>query len=152
VREIDAVVILDRTVDMLTPFVTQLSYQGIIDEFLDIEINRIVIDKTIPFPQGGGGPENKPKMNFYLTDPVFETIKDLGISSVGRSLREKLIEYQQLIQNRDMNSNNMKLLQELSNEIRKKKYVEPHVNIASHLHSFVTNKSFTNLVALEQVT
>lgn len=136
---------------MLTPFLTQLSYQGIIDEFLDIEINKIVIDRSIPFPTGNDGPSEKQLKPFYLADPVFETIKDLSISSVGKSLREKLIEYQQLIQNRDLNTSNLKVLQEISKEIQKKKFVEPHVNIASYLYSFVTNKNFTNLVTLEQV-
>lgn len=70
---------MDRTVDMLTPFVTQLSYQGLIDEFLDIEINKISIDKSIPFPTDDQGQPNPPgeKINFYLTDPIFSSIKDL---------------------------------------------------------------------------
>lgn len=150
-REIDAVIILDRTVDMLTPFLTQMSYQGIIDEFLDIEINKIMIDRSIIFPTGNDGPNERQIKPFYLADPVFETIKDLNISSVGKSLREKLMEYQNLIKSRDLNSNNLKVLQEISKEIQKKKFVEPHVHLSSHLYSLFSNKSCTNLVAIEQV-
>ena len=151
VREIDAVILLDRTVDLLTPFVTQLSYHGIIDEFLDIETNRIVIDKTIPFPKGDDGPTESGLMSFYITDQVFEQIKDLNMNSIGKHLKEKLIEYQNLIQNRDANSKDLKMIQKLSNELKKRRMVEPHVNIASHLHSFMNAKSFSNLLRMEQV-
>jgi hypothetical protein len=153
VREIDSVIIMDRTVDLLTPFVTQLSYQGVLDEIMDIEINKIVIDKAIPNPKGEDGaptPANV-KMNFYLTDNVFESIKDLDMGMIGIKLREKLLEYKNLIENRDSNSKDLKMLQKLTNEVKKKRYVEPHVNIASHLKTIISGKSFSNLVGLEQV-
>ena len=90
VREVDAVIIMDRSVDLLTPFVTQLTYQGIIDENIGIEINKVIIDKKIPFPKDEDGPQDgNANMNLYLTDPIFDAIKDLRIAEAGKLLREK---------------------------------------------------------------
>ncbi len=36
-EEIDSLIILDRSVDMVTPMLTQLTYEGLIDEFIGIE-------------------------------------------------------------------------------------------------------------------
>jgi hypothetical protein len=152
VREIDSVIVMDRGVDLLTPFVTQLTYHGLIDEILDIEVNKISIDKNIPFPKGDeAGGNQDGKLNFYLTDPVFESLKDLGMNVIGKQLKEKLIEYEKLIQTRDGNMKDMKMLQKFNVEIKKKRTVEPHVNIAAHLHSQMNNKSFNNLLRLEHV-
>ena len=151
VREIDSIIIMDRTVDLLTPFVTQLSYQGVLDEVMNIEINKIVIDKSIPNPKSEDGAPQDAKMNFYLTDNVFEGIKDLDMGMIGVKLREKLLEYKNLIETRDASNKDLKVLQKLTNEVKKKRYVEPHVNIASHLKTIISNKNFSNLLALEQV-
>lgn len=35
--QIDSVLLLDRSVDLLTPLFTQLTYEGLIDEFYDIQ-------------------------------------------------------------------------------------------------------------------
>ena len=144
----DAVIIMDRSVDILTPFVTQMTYQGIIDESMGIEINRIVIDKQIPLPKEDDRPKDgNQTMNLYLTDPIFEAIKDLRIGDAGKLLREKLTEYQELINSRDGNSTDLKFQLQLSNEIKKKRFVEPHVNIASHLRQNIQNR----LLTIEQV-
>ena len=37
VPQIDTIIILDRKVDLITPFLTQLTYEGLIDEFFDIK-------------------------------------------------------------------------------------------------------------------
>lgn len=34
--ELDQIILIDRTVDMITPFCQQLTYEGLIDEFLHI--------------------------------------------------------------------------------------------------------------------
>lgn len=147
-REVDAVIIMDRSVDLLTPFVTQLTYQGIIDENIGIEINKVIIDKKIPFPKDEDGPQDgNANMNLYLTDPIFDAIKDLRIAEAGKLLREKLFEYQDLIKNRDANANDLKYQLQLSNEIKKKRFVEPHINIATYLRQNIQTK----LVKIEQV-
>jgi vacuolar protein sorting-associated protein 33A len=35
--QIDSLVIIDRSVDMVTPFCTQLTYEGLIDEYIGIK-------------------------------------------------------------------------------------------------------------------
>jgi vacuolar protein sorting-associated protein 33A len=35
--EIQKVLLIDRSVDLITPFMTQLTYEGLVDEFFQIE-------------------------------------------------------------------------------------------------------------------
>lgn len=104
-QEIDACIMLDREVDMLTPMCTQMTYHGLLDEILTIECNAAQVDKEV-INMGEGSKEGK--MNFYFSDFVFESIKDKNMSVLGKYLQSKLIEYQKLIQNRD-NFNDLKM-------------------------------------------
>jgi hypothetical protein len=36
-QAIDSLIILDRHVDMITPFLTQLTYEGLVDELIGIK-------------------------------------------------------------------------------------------------------------------
>lgn len=38
--QIDNLILLDRTVDLLTPFLSQLTYEGFIDEIFHIKLSK----------------------------------------------------------------------------------------------------------------
>jgi hypothetical protein len=45
--EIDTLVILDRAVDLVTPLLTPLTYEGVIDEFIGIHNGAIKVDPSL---------------------------------------------------------------------------------------------------------
>lgn len=49
---IDSLIIIDRDVDLATPLLTQLTYEGLIDEFVGIKHNKAEVDSSI-LGQGG---------------------------------------------------------------------------------------------------
>lgn len=50
--EIESLLIFDRSVDLLTPMLTQLVYEGLIDEFFNINGNIVSLDKKILGKEG----------------------------------------------------------------------------------------------------
>jgi hypothetical protein len=45
--EIDTLVILDRAVDLVTPLLTPLTYEGVIDEFIGVHNGAIKVDPAL---------------------------------------------------------------------------------------------------------
>jgi len=124
----DSLIILDRRVDMITPLLTQLTYEGLIDELVGIKncerpsrsSSKITIDHisayvelpqsvlappTGPGAQPTAGPSTSPpapgpaaglinrdkkkKHNLSAsTDPLFEELRDLNFSAVGKRLNK----------------------------------------------------------------
>lgn len=46
VRPIQTVVLFDRSVDVITPFCSQMCYEGLLDEYFNIEAGRMKIPKA----------------------------------------------------------------------------------------------------------
>ena len=52
--EIDQIILIDRGVDMVTPFCHQLTYEGLIDEFLHIRHGTITLATDVKSLKGQG--------------------------------------------------------------------------------------------------
>ncbi|KIY46295.1 Sec1-like protein [Fistulina hepatica ATCC 64428] len=110
---IDSLIILDRRVDMITPLLTQLTYEGLIDELIGIKNSHVELPVTLASPPQnnttqpvGGQPvagpssappppaatlrkENKKKhLLTATTDPLYAEIRDLNFSVIGKRLNQ----------------------------------------------------------------
>ena len=76
--QIDALVILDRAVDLISPLATQLTYEGLVDEMFGITCATV----TIPEPE---------KKTFSLTsqEELFQELRGLNFNAVGPTLSRK---------------------------------------------------------------
>jgi hypothetical protein len=106
-RDIDTLVVIDREVDLISPLVTPLTYEGLIDEIIGIENGRIKIDSTLlgedkddpsanapsskKAPTTTAVPGEKVPVSLNNTDPVFAEIRDLSIEKLGSFLQDKAI-------------------------------------------------------------
>ncbi|KAL1677686.1 Sec1-like protein [Schizophyllum commune] len=104
--KIDGMIVLDRRVDMITPLLTQLTYEGLIDEVMGIKNSHVELPASLVSPpppsgQPAAGPstapppptatlkkENKKKYLLSSADPLFSELRDLNFSSVGRKLNK----------------------------------------------------------------
>ncbi|KAF7302551.1 hypothetical protein HMN09_00889600 [Mycena chlorophos] len=101
--KIDSLVILDRRVDMVTPLLTQLTYEGLVDELIGIKNSHVELPVSLltPPPPPGSAPaastsapqpglkkvEAKKKHHLTTaTDPLLGELRDLNFSSVGKRL------------------------------------------------------------------
>ncbi|KJA28481.1 hypothetical protein HYPSUDRAFT_62119 [Hypholoma sublateritium FD-334 SS-4] len=109
--KIDSLIILDRRVDMITPFLTQLTYEGLVDELVGIKNSHVELPVSLLTPPTAG-PSNpssssspvagtstvpvvpvkkETKKKHHLTtttDPLFAELRDLNFSSVGKKLNK----------------------------------------------------------------
>ncbi|KAF9451398.1 ATP binding protein [Macrolepiota fuliginosa MF-IS2] len=105
---IDSLIVFDRRVDMITPFLTQLTYEGLVDELIGIRNSHVELPVSLLTPasaqttpntastsqQPSAAPiivkkESKKKHHLTtLTDPLFAELRDLNFSAVGRRLNK----------------------------------------------------------------
>ncbi|KAJ3559761.1 hypothetical protein NM688_g132 [Phlebia brevispora] len=108
-EKFDSLIILDRRVDMITPLLTQLTYEGLIDELIGIKNSHVelpvslISPPAIPNPSAAGGAststapppatsltkEKKKKHHLTsATDPLLAELQDLNFSAVGKKLNQ----------------------------------------------------------------
>ncbi|KAL0951737.1 hypothetical protein HGRIS_008409 [Hohenbuehelia grisea] len=106
--QIDSLILLDRRVDMVTPLLTQLTYEGLTDELLGIKNSHVELPASLVNPPAqsetsNAAPSTSPststapvsslrkesKKKYHLstsTDPLYAELRDLNFSAVGRKL------------------------------------------------------------------
>ncbi len=106
---IESLIIIDRGVDFLTPLLTQLTYEGLVDELFGIQQNQAEVDASIvgsaPGPsstqssvattassQGPPPPRSahgqKRKIQLDSSDKLFDQIRDTNFATVGSQLNK----------------------------------------------------------------
>lgn len=94
-EHIDSLIIIDRATDWVTPMCTQLTYEGLLDEFIGInhgmssdEIKltpaHIEVDPTLLDPNAAGS--KKRKHHLSSEDSLFSDLRDLNFAVVGSRL------------------------------------------------------------------
>ncbi|KAI0073963.1 Sec1-like protein [Panus rudis PR-1116 ss-1] len=108
-EKFDALIVLDRRVDMITPLLTQLTYEGLIDEMFGIKNSHVEVPASLLAPPNPLGQSNagasssananapasaltkEKKKKHHLTtatDPLFGELRDLNFSAVGKKLNQ----------------------------------------------------------------
>ncbi|KAL1304008.1 hypothetical protein AAFC00_000449 [Neodothiora populina] len=101
---VDNVIIIDRQVDFTTTLLTQLTYEGLIDEVFGIHHNQAEVDTSIvgsvqqqPRPQGSSAAQNttaaaqtgmKRKLQLDGSDKLYPTLRDSNFAVVGPLLNQ----------------------------------------------------------------
>jgi vacuolar protein sorting-associated protein 33A len=97
----ESVVIIDREVDMVTPLLTQLTYEGLIDEVYGIQNNQADVDSTIvgagpqqtaqstsSVPSAATTPSRKRKIQLDSSDKLYDGLRDTNFAIVGSLLNK----------------------------------------------------------------
>jgi len=94
-QNIDSLIIIDRSVDLITPLCTQLTYEGLIDEVFGIKTSHAEVDSAIvgPTPQATSTtsntastpsqPAKKKKIALNSGDKLFSQLRDMNFAVVG---------------------------------------------------------------------
>ncbi|KAJ1561754.1 hypothetical protein HK096_003449 [Nowakowskiella sp. JEL0078] len=94
--EIDSLIIIDRTVDLVTPMCTQLTYEGLIDEKFGIRSTFVELDPSMhgpAIPPAGSSAtpsiSNRPKkVPLNSQDKLFGRLRDLNFAVIGGLLSQ----------------------------------------------------------------
>lgn len=98
-NSMESVIIIDREVDMVTPLLTQLTYEGLIDEVFGIQNNQTDVDSTIvgaaaqPSQSTSSAPSattpsRKRKIQLDSSDKLYDGLRDTNFAIVGTLLNK----------------------------------------------------------------
>ncbi|CAE6462867.1 unnamed protein product [Rhizoctonia solani] len=100
-KQFDSLIIIDRSIDLITPFLTQLTYEGLLDEYFGIKNSYIEVNADLlssgpqtntgtPSTSGAfsGTAQTKKKKHQLSasTDPLLNKLRDCNFAIVGSKL------------------------------------------------------------------
>ncbi|MED6122788.1 Vacuolar protein-sorting-associated protein 33 [Stylosanthes scabra] len=144
--EINTLILLDREVDMVTPLCSQLTYEGLLDEFLNIKNGSVEIDASIMGLQQEG---KKTKVPLNSTDKLFKEIRDLNFEVVVQILRQKATSMKQDYTEMTTTSQSVSELKDFVKKLNSLPEITRHINLAQHLTTFTSKPSFLGQLDME---
>jgi vacuolar protein sorting-associated protein 33A len=95
-QSIESLVIIDREVDFPTALMTQLTYEGLLDEIFTVDSNQIEVDSTLlgnaPAPSGSSATtpvqSTKRKVPLDDKDQLYGTLRDANCAVIGPILNK----------------------------------------------------------------
>eukprot|EP00761_Pharyngomonas_kirbyi_P014772 gb/GECH01014802.1/.p1 GENE.gb/GECH01014802.1/~~gb/GECH01014802.1/.p1 ORF type:complete len:599 (+),score=157.21 gb/GECH01014802.1/:1-1797(+) len=151
--EISDLILIDRNVDLLTPLLTQLTYEGLIDELFGIKHGLLPAASNPNPPTNKDGKPMPVMMN--SNDKVFAEVRDLNFSAVGSRLNNKTTE---LGENYDQRFNaqtaaQMKeFIRRLPHLQEEHKNLGTHINLAHDINKITLKSDFRRCIETEQYT
>lgn len=159
----ESVIIIDREVDMVTPLLTQLTYEGLIDEVFGIQNNQTEVDTTIlgasaqPSQGAAAAPTSsnssrKRKIQLDSSDKMFDQLRDTNFAIVGNLLNKVARRLQT-----DLDSRHAKTTAELRDFVQKlpgyqaeQASLKIHTNLVEEIIKYTRTEQFSKLLEVQQ--
>ncbi|KAI1293568.1 Vacuolar protein sorting-associated protein 33A [Halotydeus destructor] len=154
----DSIILLDRSVDLITPLVTQLTYEGLIDEIYGINNNHVKLPSekfTKMANEEKSGEQASEFKQFVLTsnDELFGMLRDKNFNAVGPVIKSTVQNLKALEAEKDR----AKTVQELKQFVDKiplfqaqRKTVSQHTVIAELVKVVSDEQRFRQTIEVEQ--
>ncbi|XP_004239704.1 vacuolar protein-sorting-associated protein 33 homolog isoform X2 [Solanum lycopersicum] len=147
VPEINTIILLDREVDMITPMCSQLTYEGLLDEFLGINNGAVELDSSIMGVQQEG---KKIKVPLNSSDKLFKEIRDQNFEVVVQVLRQKATSMKQDYTEMQTTNQTVSELKDFVKKLNSLPEMTRHINLGQHLTMFTSKPSFLARLDMEQ--
>eukprot|EP00288_Rhodomonas_lens_P014363 CAMPEP_0177694878 /NCGR_PEP_ID=MMETSP0484_2-20121128/3164_1 /TAXON_ID=354590 /ORGANISM="Rhodomonas lens, Strain RHODO" /LENGTH=604 /DNA_ID=CAMNT_0019205777 /DNA_START=155 /DNA_END=1965 /DNA_ORIENTATION=+ len=160
--EIDELILIDRETDMVTPMLTQLTYEGLIDDTYGInngivELPGHLIGSAGAATQAGQEKKAKIKVQFNNSDSLFTQLRDINFEQVGSIVKKRATFLKSVQDEKDQLQD--KSVTEIKEYVRKlisfniqqeKNLLSLHTSIALEIKAQVTGSAFSRRLDLEQ--
>jgi len=159
IPEIDRLILIDRECDLATPCVSQLTYEGMVDEVFGISNSTVDLpaDMVIdPKANEGKAPppsEKKIKTPLNSNDTIHLELRDLNFSAVGPSLNQQAQRINETYAERHKAKTVAEIRQFMESlaAIRQKhQFLRIHTNIAEKVISVTRDPQFRKRLEAEQ--
>ena len=157
--EIGQLVIIDRTVDLATPMLTQLTYEGILDEMFGIKCSHLSVPAKALLGKNDEplDKEAAEKPRIYAlnsNDKIFSDLRDLNAPNV-RQVMTKFFEDLSEFEASRPSANNMQQLAEWTKKFallkNQEKYAKVHLRIFNYVfRTFLNTQEFQDQLSCEQ--
>mmetsp|Transcript_1248 Transcript_1248/g.2696 ORF Transcript_1248/g.2696 Transcript_1248/m.2696 type:complete len:665 (-) Transcript_1248:35-2029(-) len=157
-QQIDELILVDRESDLVTPMLTQLTYEGLIDDIFGISNGIVELpSELISSAPQVGDKKAKVKVQFNSSDQLFALLRDANFEQVG-SIVKKRATFLKAVQD-EKDSLQGKSVTEIKEYVRKlkeiniqqeKNLLSLHTSIALEIKSLVTSCLFSRRLEIEQ--
>lgn len=158
---IDSLIIIDREVDFPTVLLTQLTYEGLIDEVFNISANQTEVDSSIvggaasqPGQAGSASTSMKRKILIDNKDSLYSTLGDANFAIVGNLLNKAA---RRLQSSTERNSLAQKTTSELREFVAKlpgyqaeQASLKLHTSLAEEIIKYTRSDVFTRTLEVQQ--
>ena len=161
--EIDELILIDRETDMVTPMLTQLTYEGLVDDTYGINNGivelpgHLIGSSSSQGAQGGQEKKTKIKVQFNNSDSLFTQLRDVNFEQVGSIVKKRATFLKSVQDEKDQLQD--KSVTEIKEYVRKlisfniqqeKNLLSLHTSIALEIKAQVTDSAFSRRLDLEQ--
>ncbi|KAL9650605.1 hypothetical protein ABK040_006406 [Willaertia magna] len=148
VPEINTLILLDRNIDLITPMLTQLTYEGLIDEVLGGIKNSLFETDKAPEAKGA-----KKKVLLNSSDRVFDRVRHLNQQHVAIGLQEKAKEIDEKMKEKEEIKQSIEKIKKFTKELpilqEDKKNLEMHINIMQQLRGIIGKIPFRRSIQIQ---
>ena len=162
---IESLIVIDREVDYATPLLTQLTYEGLIDETVGIQNNQADVDSSIvgaaPQPTQsssktvGAAPAQSKKRKILLdsSDKLYDQLRDTNFAIVGSLLNKVARRLQTDYQSRHGTKTTTEL-REFVNKLpgyqAEQQSLKIHTGLAEEIMKHTRTEQFSRLLEVQQ--
>ena len=143
-------IILDRSVDMVTPFCSNFIYEGLIDEYFGINFNSIKISSKILEKEK----EETLKIDLSENDKFYTNIKDYNFAKIRTFLPNRLKEHSKILEEGKKKMEDMKKIQENLEKVKiikdERASLTTNINLADYIAQKQKEPSAKNYLTMEQ--
>ena len=167
---IESLIILDREVDFPTVLLTQLTYEGLIDEEFGVDSNQIEVDSSLvgaalsapapsPGPQGSSSTTGQPqplKRKIILdgSDALYASLRDVNCAVVGPMLNKVARRLQNTYDSRHTAAKSTAELRDFVAKLpgyqAEQASLKLHTNLAEEVIKRTRSETFTRLLEVQQ--
>ncbi|KAK4042548.1 Sec1-like protein [Parachaetomium inaequale] len=163
---IENVIIIDREVDFVTPLLTQLTYEGLLDEVFGIQNNQTDVDSTIvgaaaqpagPGTSAAAPPNNaqsrKRKIQLDGSDTLFAQLRDANFAIVGGLLNKIARRLQGDLESRHSSKTTAELkefVKKLPGYQAEQQSLKIHTGMAEEIIKYTRTENFNKLLEVQQ--
>ncbi|KAF4977257.1 hypothetical protein FZEAL_6197 [Fusarium zealandicum] len=156
----ESVIIIDREVDFVTPLLTQLTYEGLVDEVFEIQNNQTKVDTTVVGApaQSSATTSQSRKRTIQLdsSDKLYEQLRDANFAIVG-SLLNKVARRLQQVQSDYETKHKTKTIAELKDFVsqlpgyqQEQQSARIHTGLAEEIIKHTRTDLFKGLLEVQQ--
>ncbi|CAD8139366.1 unnamed protein product [Paramecium octaurelia] len=152
-QEVESLIIYDRSIDLITPMLTQLVYEGLVDEQFGINGNLVSVQKKIFGKEGQEGEQYQTIQMNLDKDPLIYNVRGLQVASLAKYLSEQArqqevekVEFQKQLQiqiKANSGQEAARIKAEQDSNLR-------HLNISGKIADNIRTISFYKMLSLEQ--
>ncbi|XP_066144491.1 vacuolar protein sorting-associated protein 33A [Euwallacea fornicatus] len=154
---IDQIILIDRSIDLITPLATQLTYEGLIDEIFGINNTTVnfPIDNFLSSEERSTESlsEDKKQVILNSSDKIFADIRDKSFKGASMYLAKQAKNIASQIESTQEKTSvqEMKLyVQRLPQILAKKKQIALHTSIAECIKEHTDEHDFVDILKAEQ--